>query len=197
MLLDLRVFDAVVVSTDDDEIADISESAGATVFGRRPSHLSDDHAGTAAVIDYELSNIEKHMNISVDSVCTVYPAAVLVRGDAVLRAQRTLSELHLDAVMSALPYPAPIERAWTLGPDGTAEMQNPEFQSTRSQDLKTAYFDAGQFYWSSRAYWSTIATGIPTKKQRVGLSVLKPWEAVDIDTPEDWELAERLYRLAH
>lgn len=194
-LLGIDLFDEIFVSTDDREIADLVRAAGATVLEMRPAHLSDDHTTTAAVLDHELHVIEEHLNASVRSLCTVYPAAVLVPDDAISGAHRMLHEHEFDAVISALPYPAPIERAWIVGADGTASMRSPEHSMTRSQDLPAKYYDAGQFYWSSRSYWPDQLRG-EGLSARIGLYPLKPWEAVDIDTLEDWEFAERLFQIS-
>ena len=99
-------------------------------------------------------------------------------------------------MFSAVSFSAPIERAWRIDDDGRANMIHPEFRLTRSQDLATSYHDAGLFYWGTRRYWLAAGAGDDQQGEQMRLHVLPPWRAVDIDTLEDWQQAELLYRLA-
>lgn len=195
-LLSIAIFDHIFVSTDDPEIAEIAGAFGATSLADRPADLSDDRATTAEVISYELGRITSLTRSAPTWVCTVYPAAVLVKPDSIRAGFESLVSGDLDAVVSALRYPSPIWRAWQVAENGTATMIWPENRNVRTQDLQPTYYDAGQFYWSNMTYWPNETDPATVGMSRVGLQVLRPWEAIDIDTPEDWDLAEQLFALS-
>ena len=153
-LLRADVFDRVVVSTDDDEIATVAEEAGAQVPFRRPDELADDHAGTDAVVRHAIQELESRTGRRLGFVCAVYPTAVLATPGDVRSALQLLRAGDADFVFSATTFPYPIQRALRQRPDGTSEMFHPEHLMTRSQDLDPAFHDAGQFYWGRRDAWS-------------------------------------------
>lgn len=194
-LLQTEIFDNIFVSTDDSEIASVASAAGSSLLANRPAHLSDDHATTAEVITYELGRVISIVGATPRWICVVYPGAVLVSPQSIRAGLGQLISGDLDAVVSALPHPSPVWRAWQLDDDGTASMIWPENRTVRTQDLKPTYFDAGQFYWSKISYWPDQIDPKTADSARVGLQILRPWEAVDIDTSEDWDFAERLFRL--
>lgn len=191
-LVESGIFDRVVVSTDDDEIAAIAEAAGAEVPFRRPAELSDDHTGTRPVIQHAIREL-RGAGQAVDELCVVYPAAVFVSGDDLAAGRERLRSSGAQFVMSAASYAAPVQRALTVGDDGWMTMLWPEFALTRSQDLAEAYHDAGQFYWGTVDAW---LTGPSVLAGRTVPHVLPHWRVQDIDTPEDWERAELIHRLA-
>jgi pseudaminic acid cytidylyltransferase len=194
-LRDANLFDRIVVSTDDEAIAEAAIRASAEVPFMRDPALSDDHTPTAPVVADAVRRLEAEMGVLLDPVCVVYPAAVFVRGSDLRSALQSLLASKVSLVFSAASFPAPIERAWQVDDDGDAKMIRPEFRLTRSQDLTTAYHDAGLFYWGTRDYW--LAAGdADQQSQRARLHVLPRWRAVDIDTVEDWEQAELLYSVA-
>lgn len=186
------LFERVVVSTDDDEIAAVAEEAGAQVPFRRPPELSDDHAGTRPVIQHAIDELLA-AGVSVEEVCVSYPAAVFVAARDVARGLELLRSSDAQFVMTAASFPAPVKRALTVGEDGLARMLWPEFAMSRSQDLGEVYHDAGQFYWGTREAWQT---GPSVLTARTVLHVLPHWQVQDIDTPEDWERAELIHELA-
>lgn len=191
-LLETELFDQVVVSTDDPEIADLARTAGASVPFLRPDDLSDDHTGTAPVVVHAISELEAASDTEIGKICCVYPAAVFVTAAALRAGLDLLAEPGTEQVMTASTFPAPIQRAYRVSDDGFAEMMWPEHRTTRSQDLESAYHDAGQFYWASRDTWLAKSAGT---RARSRLLVLPRSEVQDIDTPEDWEFAEALYRI--
>ena len=184
--LDSGLFERVVVSTDDAEIADVARAHGADVPFLRPAELADDFAGTAPVIVHALQQLPDF-----DYTCCVYATAPLLQV-RYLRQGLELLEQHLDKsfAFSVCSFGFPVQRALTLDGQGALQALYPEFRNTRSQDLPEAYQDAGQFYWGrSDAWLRGEVIYSPTS-----LPVILPRHLVqDIDTLEDWKRAEYLY----
>jgi N-acylneuraminate cytidylyltransferase len=184
--LESGVFDQVVVSTDDAEIADVARAHGAQVPFLRPAELADDFTGTAAVIVHALQQLP-----AFDFACCVYATAPLLQAQY-LRQGIELLEQHPDKsfAFSVCSFGFPVQRALTLDGQGALTALYPEFRNTRSQDLPEAFQDAGQFYWGrSEAWLRGEAVYSPAS-----LPVVLPRHLVqDIDTPEDWKRAEYLY----
>lgn len=183
-------FDAVIVSTDDTEIAEVARHYGADVPFMRPAELSDDYAGTVPVIrnatEWFIANGQ-----APDQVCCIYATAPFVTGEDIRRGFDALANNDCDYAFSVTSYAFPIQRAIRITPADRVEMFNPEHFNTRSQDLEEAYHDAGQFYWGRASAWleGKILFGtysVPVKLPRHLVQ--------DIDTPEDWERAEWLFK---
>lgn len=191
LLKEAAVFDSIVVSTDDEEIADIALGAGASVPFRRPEELSNDMAATLPVIAHAIGEMEARGMVP-KQVCCVYPAAVLGRAEDLRTAQKLLSENDLDFVFTATSFAFPIQRALRRTPAGRCEMFHPEHRLTRSQDLEPAFHDAGQFYFGTREAWMT---GRPIFGPRSMMLELPRYRVQDIDTLEDWERAELIFEL--
>lgn len=186
------LFDRIICSTDDEEIAQVVQACGAETPFRRPPELSDDHATTLAVVQHFLEWAQGEA-LPLEALCCIYPASPFVTADALSQAWRRLESSGAQYCFPVARFPAPIQRAMRRTAEGRLEMFQPENFNVRSQDLEPAYFDVGQFYW-----------GRPDAF-RAGLRMFGPdsapleiplWRAVDIDTPEDWERAEKLWRLA-
>jgi pseudaminic acid cytidylyltransferase len=187
------VFDRVVVSTDDDEVAGLARDAGAEVPFRRPAVLSDDHTGTRPVIQHAIEELEREQGQPLGLVCCVYATAVFTTAADLAGARSLLVGSDMSFVFTATTFPAPVQRALRRLPDGSCEMFQPEHLLTRSQDLEEAYHDAGQFYWGTRNAWLSDE---PTFGRRSRLFVLPRWRVQDIDTDEDWHRAELMLRAA-
>lgn len=181
-------FDEVVVSTDDDEIATIAESSGASVPFRRPASLADDHASTASVIAHAASHMRER-GLVADLVCCLYPAAIFVTTDDLVGARQLLEAATRPYAAAVVPYPHPIQRALQLGTEGELTPVDPEGLAKRTQDLPARWHDAGQFYWGRASAW---LAGQPILPNAVGYP-LAVGAVVDIDTEDDWLLAERLH----
>jgi len=184
--LDCGLFDQVVVSTDDEEIADVARAHGAQVPFVRPVELADDFTGTAAVIVHALSQLPIF-----DYVCCIYATAPLLQA-RYLRQGHELLVQHPDKsfAFSVAGFGFPVQRALTLDEQGALTSLYPEFRNTRSQDLSEAYQDAGQFYWGRREAWLRGDVLFSP----ASLPVILPRHLVqDIDTLEDWKRAEYLY----
>lgn len=183
-------FDQVIVSTDDEEIAEVARHYGATVPFMRPLHLSDDHTGTIPVIQHaiEWMNSQGH---AVEQACCIYATAPFVSTEDIRRGLETLEQSAGDYAFSVTSYAFPIQRAIRLNEKGRTEMFNPEHFNTRSQDLEEAFHDAGQFYWGKAEAWLSSQTIFGQGSVPVAL----PRHRVqDIDTPEDWVRAEWLFK---
>lgn len=184
-----EVLGRVVVSTDDDEIAKVARKYGAEVPFLRPAELADDHTPTVPVIAHAIEALAA-MGERPDRVCCLYPCAPFIRQNE-LTSALDLLEAHdgNGYVFPIAAYPAPIQRALRLGHDGAVKPIAAEYALKRTQDLEPAYFDTGQFYWATAETW---VRGEAIHGDALGL-VIPESRAVDIDTPEDWERAERLY----
>ncbi|WLG46519.1 pseudaminic acid cytidylyltransferase [Pseudomonas sp. FP1740] len=184
--LESRLFDQVIVSTDDEEIAEVARANGAQVPFMRPAALADDFTGTASVIAHALNQLPPF-----DHACCVYATAPLLQV-RYLRQGLELLVQHPDKsfAFSVTGFGFPVQRALTLDAQGALTSLYPEFRDTRSQDLPEAFQDAGQFYWGrSEAWLRGDALFSPAS-----LPVILPRYLVqDIDTLEDWKRAEYLY----
>jgi N-acylneuraminate cytidylyltransferase len=191
LLANCKVFDRIVVSTDDEEIAAIGRAAGAAVPFMRPAALADDVAGTVPVIKHAILELDA-LDIRAEYLCCVYPAAVLSTAADLRKAWELLDSSDVDYVFTSTSFPYPIQRALRRTSAGRCEMFWPEHLETRSQDLEPAYHDAGQFYFGRRAAWME---GRPPFGPRALMLELPRWRVQDIDLPEDWDRAEMIYRL--
>ena len=181
--------DRVVVSTDDEEIAEVARSCGAEVPFIRPASLADDRTGTLAVMRHAVDACAADRDC--DLVCCIYPTAPFLLGEDLRRGLATLVESGADYAFSVTRYPFPIQRAIKLTPQGRVEMVSPEHFTARSQDLEEAWHDAAQFYWGRAAAWLDER---PLFGHASAAVVLPRQRVQDIDTPEDWLRAEWMFR---
>ena len=184
------LFDRVIVSTDDDEIADTAVALGAEVPFRRPKALSDDFTGTTVVVKHAIQWLNEN-GTSVEYVCCIYATAPFLQCEFLHEGYNKLLNSKKSFAFSVTSYPFPIQRAIKINQAGLVEAFSPEFFHTRSQDLEEAYHDAGQFYWGkSKAFLDEEITF-----SSVSVPVVLPRHLVqDIDTMEDWDRAELMYQ---
>lgn len=183
-------FDQVVVSTDDAEIADVARAHGAAVPFMRPAELSDDHTGTIPVIRHAIEWFQRQ-GTAPEKVCCIYATAPFVRVEDIRQGLDVLGSTGCDYAFSVTSYAFPIQRALRLTATGRVEMFHPEHFNTRSQDLEEAYHDAGQFYWGRSSAWQA---GRPIFSPAAAPVILPRHRVQDIDTPEDWERAEWMFK---
>lgn len=184
-------FDRILVSTDDDEIAEVARIYGAEVPFLRPAALSDDYTGTIPVVAHAIEQLLQQGDTP-DEVCCIYATAPFIQAEDLRRGLGLLRQHHADYAFTVTNYPFPIQRAIRINASDRVEMFQPEHFATRSQDLEEAYHDAGQFYWGRAQAWLTGQAVFSSQS----VPVLLPRSRVqDIDTPEDWVRAELLYRL--
>lgn len=187
---DSGLFDHVIVSTDDEEIAAVARQYGAETPFVRPPELANDHATTVPVIKHAVQWVQQNLG-PVDYACCIYATAPFIQASALRGALALLQQRHVSGyVFSAASMPFPIQRSFKVAADGHVEMFQPEHYNTRSQDLEEAYMDAGQFYWgSAAAYLSDKIFFAPDS-----VAYVLPRHMVqDIDTLEDWKRAELMY----
>lgn len=180
------LFNHIVVSTYDAEIADVAREHGAEVPFIRPAALSDDHAGTIPVVAHAIECMEARRR-PVDEVCCLYATAPFATASDLREGLRLLESGDWTYVFTATEFAAPIFRSFRLLESGGVEMFYPEKFTSRSQDLPRAFHDAGQFYWGRPAAWRA---GEPFFTPRARALVLPRWQVQDIDTQDDWERAE-------
>ena len=184
------IFSEVIVSTDDPEIAHIAEAEGASVPFIRPDELANDTATTGAVMAHAVEFMT-NAGFAGDDVCCLYPSAIFVTGEDLIRARELLGGAQEDPqyVMSVVEYPHPIQRALRIDEAGTATAVSPQFALTRTQDLEQHFHDAGQFYWGRTQAWRQMRPVV----ESVRAYMLASGAVVDIDTEADWVLAERIH----
>lgn len=187
------VFGRVLVSTDDAEIARIARDAGAEVPFSRPRELADDHTPTVPVMAHGIGEAEQLWG-EAQAVCCLYAAAPFVRATDLREGLGLLGSSGARYVLPVTSFPFPIQRAVRLTEEGRVEMLSPEHVVTRSQDLEEAYHDVGQFYWGTREAW---LDGVPLMGPDSAPLLIPRHRVQDIDTPEDWERAERLFAALH
>ncbi|MFJ1258962.1 pseudaminic acid cytidylyltransferase [Cupriavidus sp. CuC1] len=188
--LQSQCFDRVIVSTDDNEIAEVAASYGAEIPFKRPPELADDYATTLAVIQHALESIAQQGKPA-QVVCCIYATAPFIRPNDLRQGLDLLEERGANYAFSVTSYSFPIQRALRITQEGRVNMFQPQHLMTRSQDLEHAYHDAGQFYWG-RAQAFAQATSIFSE---ASVPVILPrYRVQDIDTPEDWLQAELMYR---
>ena len=183
------IFDEIIVSTDDEEIADIAKNAGASVPFMRPKELSDDFTATGAVVEHAIKFLQARGD-RIKFVCTIYATAPLIDEFYIKLGLEKLRASNAKNAFSCTSMPFPIWRTFKIAKDGRCEMFWRENFAKRSQDLEEAYQDAGQFYWTNLDASSSdeIFFG------RDSIAIVLPRHLVqDIDTPQDWIRAEFLY----
>ena len=183
-----EVFDEVMVSTDDEKIALLAKQAGAKVPFMRSEATAGDYASTDEVIMEVLKEYEK-IGQTFESFCCIYPTAPFLTPQRLKEAMELLETA--DSVMPVTAFSYPPQRGLVVNKEGYVERQFPQYATTRSQDLEKVYHDCGQFYACKTASFMEAAT---TDVEKLVPLVLSEMEVQDIDTLEDWELAEIKYR---
>lgn len=184
-------FSKVVVSTDDEEIAKVARQLGAEVPFLRPANLADDHTGTTPVVIDTIQRLDQ-LGIQAEHYCCIYATVPLIQADDLKAAYQQLIASKAPFVYTVAEFGFPIQRAVRMDEQGRVTPFWPEQMAKRSQDLEPAYQDAGQFYWGTQAAW--LGGISPIGGEGIG-HILPRHRVVDIDTPEDWHLAELLYQV--
>jgi pseudaminic acid cytidylyltransferase len=187
------VFDRVMVSTDDAQIAAVARAGGAEVPFTRPADLSDDHATSVAVIAHAARWLAAN-GPAPTYLCCLYATAPFVTPDHLAQGLERLLTTGARYAFPVTRFAFPIQRALRRDTGGGVSMFHPEHAMTRSQDLEDAFHDAGAFYWGTQSAWGT---GAPIYDPASTTIVLPRHLVQDIDTEEDWTHAEILYRTLH
>jgi pseudaminic acid cytidylyltransferase len=189
-----KLFDKVIISTDDKEIAETAKGYGAEVPFIRPANLSDDYTATNDVIIHCI-NWFLDQGYRLNSVCLIYATAPLIRNDDLIEAHKIFLTNKWEFVFSATSFVYPIQRAFMKLETGGIKMFQPEHFRTRSQDLPTAYHDASQFTFGKTDAWLDGINTTNTFSEKTTFVTIPPYRAVDIDTEEDWIRAELIMEL--
>lgn len=183
------LFGRIVVSTDDDEIAEIARAWGAETPFTRPLELANDYAATVPVIAHGIDAC-RALGWTFEHVCCIYPGAPFIQIEDLMGSLALLQAGKSDYCFPVTEFPSAIQRALRRLDDGRVQPFYPEFELTRTQDIELAYHDAGQFYWGKAEAWLQNA-----RIHSSGIGYVIPnWRVVDIDTPEDWRRAETLFK---
>ena len=181
--LETKLFDEIIVSTDDIEIAEISKKIGAQIPFFRSSKTSDDFATLSDVVE-EVKNYYSKIGKTFDNICLILPTAPLIQIANIKKGLKILSDNDVNSVRPVLRFSYPIQRALKMN-NHKIKFINSKFSKTRSQDLEPAFYDSGQFYWMK------FDSGLKGDN-KYGFEI-KESEAQDIDTFEDWKIAEIKY----
>jgi N-acylneuraminate cytidylyltransferase len=185
--LETKIFDIIMVSTDDTEIAQISKQCGAEVPFMRSAETSNDFATTIDVL-LEVITEYKKKNTEFDTLCCIYPCVPFLKGDTLLKAYKAFTESRAEALMPVVRFSYPIQRALRINNSGLLEYMHPEHIRSRSQDLEPMYHDVGMFYFYK-------INSLSNQNKKTAYFEMKESEIQDIDTEEDWKMAEMKYRM--
>jgi N-acylneuraminate cytidylyltransferase len=184
------LFDHIIISTDDDEIAEVADALGAEVPFRRPAELANDHAGTTEVVAHA-TEWAMQQGWPIAAVCCLYATAPFVTAEDLRAGLKLLVGGDWAFSFTATDYGSPIFRAFLKDSNGGVEMLFPEHFAKRSQDLPTAMHDAGQFYWGRPESWLTQERLFDRWSTPL---IIPRWRVQDIDTEDDWIRAELMWK---
>ncbi|HBS84998.1 MAG: pseudaminic acid cytidylyltransferase [Bacteroidetes bacterium GWF2_38_335] len=186
------LFQEVMVSTDDLEIAEVAKKYGAKVPFMRSEENANDFAGTMDVIREVLDDYKKLQNKTFQYGCCIYPTAPLIQQSHILNGYKKMVEEKLFSVLPVVAFGYPVWRGLEFTNSNTVQMVWPENQNKRSQDLKPVYHDSGQWYWFDIANIKSALFTVNT-----GAIILAEEEVQDIDNDSDWKMAELKYKFLH
>ena len=189
LALSTNLFDRVIVSTEDEEIAEIAKQYGAEIPFMRPKNLADDFTGIEAVRDHAI-NFFKEQGENYDFSCMIFATAPLLKKEYLLEGYEKIKDSRAFNAFGVASFPFPVQRTFKVKENGRCQMFSPEHYMTRSQDLEEAYQDAGQFYWTN---WNNKSKeGYLYSNDSVPI-IIPRYLVQDIDTLEDWKFAELMY----
>lgn len=183
--IESKIFSKIIVSTDDDEIAEVAIEQGAEVPFLRPKDLADDYTPTVPVIANAIRAL-KEIGENISDVCCIYPCVPFLLAEDLVLAHSKLKEIEDSFCFPIVEFPSVIQRALILSADDLVKPMDSKYESVRTQDLQKAYYDAGQFYWGNINTWLTKDS---LHHNSYGY-VIPSWRVMDIDTEDDWQRAE-------
>lgn len=186
--LESNLFDEIMVSTEDKEIAEIANSFGVSIPFFRSERNANDYATTSDVLIEVIRDYNK-IGKEFENICCIYPTAPFVSSKRLFEGYEKLLN-GADSVLPVLSFDHPIWRSFKLNEKKCLEYNWTEFINSRSQDLPQAYHDAGQWYWVKTKRLKESGKLIFDNTNGLHLS---SFEAHDIDTIQDWKLAELKY----
>jgi pseudaminic acid cytidylyltransferase len=184
-----NLFAHIIVSTEDEEIAEISRSHGAETPFMRPHRLADDHTATVPVIAHAVDFCTK-LGWEFDYACCIYPGNPLLQTSDLAAALQLARDREAHFVYPVAEYAHPVQRAMRQLPNGSMQFLQPEFELVRTQDLEKTYHDAGQFYWGQSSAW---LAGRKMHTEGLGMPIPN-WRVIDIDSEDDWLRAEMMFK---
>lgn len=188
--LESKIFDKVIVSTDDERIAQLALAGGAETPFVRPAELADDLTPTVPVIAHAVEACQA-IGWDIAYACCIYPCVPFLQISDLVDAFALMQEKDAPFAYPVTDYAHPIQRAMRRLPTGHMQLFQPEHELTRTQDLEKSYHDTGQFYWGEASAWTA-----QMKMHTAGVGMVVPnWRVVDIDNADDWKRAELLYEV--
>ncbi|RYD82267.1 MAG: pseudaminic acid cytidylyltransferase [Sphingobacteriales bacterium] len=185
------LFEEVMVSTDDHEIAEVAVKHGAKVPFFRSAENANDFSTTFDVIE-EVISAYKNIGQNLDFGCCIYPTAPLIKINHLQQGFDLLKSKIFNTVFPVVAFGYPVWRGFEITENEQAKMFWPEHQNSRSQDLKKVYHDAGQWYWFNV---EKILQEKQLYTQNSGSVIMQETDVQDIDNETDWKLAELKYKL--
>lgn len=183
--LNAKIFDEIIVSTDDCEIAKISQDLGAKVPFMRSAKTSDDFATTKDVL-LEVLQKYKELDFKIEQICCIYPCVPFLTGEILKNAFNEFIKSKADSLTPVVKFSFPIQRSFRINKDGFLEYNEPHNAIKRSQDLEPMYHDAGMFYFYK-------ADNMNSNKKVA--FIIDEMLAQDIDTIDDWSIAELKFKV--
>lgn len=189
--IDSKIFEKIIVSTDDEEIANVSIEYGAEVPSLRPNEISDDNTGIHPVMSYTLDLLSSQ-NLNFEFACCIYATAPLIDAQDIVNGYHLIKNEDCASVLAVAEYNYPVERSFFINNMGEIEMLFPEKFNTRSQDLNRVMHDAGQFCWARNEIWKGPPLQFGPSHRPL---ILPSWRVQDLDNQDDWVRAELLFKL--
>ena len=188
--IESKCFEEIIVSTDDLEIADLAKTYGVKVPFIRPAELSNDFTETSKVISHAIKWQIKNSELP-SRVCCIYASAPFIQTKDLRYGLNKLQNNDVDYVFPVTSYAYPVQRSLRITSERRIEMFQPEHHNSRSQDLEEAWHDAGQFYWGKVSAWLDEK---PIISKNTIPMYLPRYRVHDIDTNEDWQAAELMFK---
>lgn len=185
--MDAGIFDEIMVSTEDEEIASIAKNLGAKVPFLRSAKTADDFATTNDVIEEVLSQYAK-LGVFIENICCIYPCVPFISGELLKQAHKIFISTNADKLTPVVKFSFPVQRAFRVDEKGFLKYREPLNANKRSQDLEPMYHDAGMFYF--------YKANALNSDNRVPF-ILSEDVTQDIDTMDDWKMAELKYKVLH
>ena len=190
-----KLFEKIIVSTDSSEIAQVAKEANVEVPFKRPANLADEYTSTFSVIKHSINWI-KNNGFSIDHFCCIYPNP-FVTSENLIKAYDLLQKYDVASVIPITTFPYPTQRGVIINNEGFLEFVSLEHAMARSQDLPEVYHDTGQFYWWDYNQFIKIKNAKEQYQVQRYPFIIPRHLAQDLDTPEDWEFAKKLYACIH
>lgn len=184
------LFEHIIVSTEDEEVREIALKYGAETPFVRPLELADDHTPIVSVVAHSI-RVCQEFGWGVSLVCCIFPTVPFLQHQDLLGAMNLLKSSRAGYCFPITEFHSAPQRALLRDHNGSVAPMYPQYEMSMSQDLRPAFCDAGQFYWGRVDAW---LTNQKIHTNSLGYTIPK-WRVVDIDTKDDWQRAEQLYKI--